>query len=1400
MISNQNTHSTCSNAGSKRQRTYDPSDSPDIEPPTKVSKTSSGPRRYHIGDGQETQNHEVEPVLELEEQLKGTLRTKNAIACCPPSAVARIFTNILSWIVHEAQTDFSGSVTVIVVADVSTMQQLREDVYRNFPALSTYAATGNENDMTSFNMPEKGAIFMSVQALAQLLPRNVLPLMQISAILFYCPMLFGTRSQPDAIIERVMLDSALRSAPMARPRILVLSTTLQPISPGSAVHQFAKSLNASLLGFSGSEVTSGSQSLSMELVVTYLRQEVLQETLLCKKLRDCDPEGRYLGRHFRRAKLALGELGPCAADLVWREACAALSEDQGLRAPLSRAQELVKHWPFKLPNLDLSSRNMNVTHKFMRFAQILESFRSFGDSFRGIVFVEKRAIAQLLVALIHGLMPHLQFLRPVALLNHNRSSDYTLPENSFYRQYASGQFNLLVTTKSYEDVALPQASVVILFDVFESQLFHAYARSCIKDKGGHLIHMIEEGNNAHRHALAKASFDSDMLRWCNNVRHDSLCIIPPKPLYESNDAYISDSEDDQDVDFIQDPVSGHRLEKHQATRALFCYVDRLARSSRISRNEDFLKYVVFESSGDPEWHCVVRLPGTPIDRLSGPRCHSRALARREACYSACRQLQHLGELTSPFFPRPHPLNQPSSQDGGAEVLINPNHERPHIPLSPDFWRISVSRPPLPDFLYPWIVSTAAVGSGLDERAPICILTRIPLPDLPNFQLFHLNKPLQLRFHRAPPVKLESNQFEQTHRFTVKFCRIVMNKPFESSSWRDMGYLFLPMKRTWKPPPGPDQQSSPLPFISGVDWDTVTLVSETWAVPLVNLVHLEHDLEDAVVQDRAVEFTHRCEISRVRSDMTPLSEVDDKPAGYSLLKYAAFSADGRFENGGKTLLEQCHSRRKTFSGLLEPNQPILEVTRMAGATNCLNPRIPSSADIPDKAVQLLIPEYSRKLTVPASTLRMGYLLPSVTRRIDELLLVKQLNAKILGRCVRDDLLVIATASPLAGNEYDYERLELLGDAFLKYLSSIYVYAQSPQGSEGELHTARQKYISNQQLCDITSHLGLPGYIQVKPFNLKSWLPHGMRLGDPQKESTSVKPTQPSSNTLYEQSSKPSKPLMDPDTANRSTNRKKRPKNSPLLSPIANKTVADVAEAIIGAACISGGRDAGLKAAKALMIPFTGIEEWCDLDRDDCIPQPSTGRHLETSAVNAIEGIIGHALQKKHLLTLALIHSTFNTAEMKNHQRLEFIGDAILDFLVVRHLFDRNPHASPGDLSVLKSMMVSNSTLAAICVWSRLHKFIHGTQQLGQIIHKYERALLDQQTAMLSMAHGESKSMTQYWKDLEAPKALSDVVESIIGAALVSDGFSQAGVDAIFGTLLLPFYEKYLPLRTAQGASE
>lgn len=46
---------------------------------------------------------------------------------------------------------------------------------------------------------------------------------------------------------------------------------------------------------------------------------------------------------------------------------------------------------------------------------------------------------------------------------------------------------------------------------------------------------------------------------------------------------------------------------------------------------------------------------------------------------------------------------------------------------------------------------------------------------------------------------------------------------------------------------------------------------------------------------------------------------------------------------------------------------------------------------------------------------------------------------------------------------------------------------------------------------------------------------------------------------------------------------------------------------------------------------------------------------------------------------------------NYQRLEFLGDAVLDMIIMEHLFLKFPNASPGALSELKKQTVMNATL-------------------------------------------------------------------------------------------------------------
>lgn len=67
------------------------------------------------------------------------------------------------------------------------------------------------------------------------------------------------------------------------------------------------------------------------------------------------------------------------------------------------------------------------------------------------------------------------------------------------------------------------------------------------------------------------------------------------------------------------------------------------------------------------------------------------------------------------------------------------------------------------------------------------------------------------------------------------------------------------------------------------------------------------------------------------------------------------------------------------------------------------------------------------------------------------------------------------------------MNIPGDAYLKYLSSIYLFVTNPSQHEGALHSARLRIISNKALLQNGDSAGLPPFIQAKNFVSKFWRP-------------------------------------------------------------------------------------------------------------------------------------------------------------------------------------------------------------------------------------------------------------------------------------------------------------------------
>jgi ribonuclease-3 len=132
-------------------------------------------------------------------------------------------------------------------------------------------------------------------------------------------------------------------------------------------------------------------------------------------------------------------------------------------------------------------------------------------------------------------------------------------------------------------------------------------------------------------------------------------------------------------------------------------------------------------------------------------------------------------------------------------------------------------------------------------------------------------------------------------------------------------------------------------------------------------------------------------------------------------------------------------------------------------------------------------------------------------------------------------------------------------------------------------------------------------------------------------------------------------------------------------------------------------------------------------------------------------IGYQFKNPALLTQALTHRSFSA---NNNERLEFLGDGALNFIIANQLYQRFPKLPEGDLSRLRAQLVKESTLSEIAF----------SLNIGDA---------------LKLGEGELKSAG--WR---RPSILADALEAIIGGVYVDGGFASAEA------LILSLYQEKL----------
>ncbi len=95
---------------------------------------------------------------------------------------------------------------------------------------------------------------------------------------------------------------------------------------------------------------------------------------------------------------------------------------------------------------------------------------------------------------------------------------------------------------------------------------------------------------------------------------------------------------------------------------------------------------------------------------------------------------------------------------------------------------------------------------------------------------------------------------------------------------------------------------------------------------------------------------------------------------------------------------------------------------------------------------------------------------------------------------------------------------------------------------------------------------------------------------------------------------------------------------------------------------------------------------------------------SSELEACEAILGYRFRDRELLKCCLTHASAARTRIESNERLEFLGDSVLGTVVCEMLYERYPEASEGELTRIKSIVVSRSTCAAIARELDLEQFM------------------------------------------------------------------------------------------------
>jgi len=476
------------------------------------------------------------------------------------------------------------------------------------------------------------------------------------------------------------------------------------------------------------------------------------------------------------------------------------------------------------------------------------------------------------------------------------------------RRFRQGDLNcLFATSVAEEGLDIPDCNLVIRFDLYSTVIQYIQSRGRARQPNSKYVHFMEIGNMEHAATFREVRKNENVLR--------NFCQALPEDRLLSGNSYNMDhflAKEKSTMRTYVEPSTGAKLTYRMSLSVLANFVASLPHNAESIQNPEYIM-----STQGKNFICEVILPeNSPVHGAIGRPADTKQVAKCSAAFEAClllRKGNHLdAHLLSTYKDR-----GPAMRNARLALTSKANTEY-DMRTKPRLWKAGE----VPSQLFLTVLTLQDPGQMGRVSQPLGLLTRQPLPQVPQFHLFFDSE------KRSPVIcttiseslKVNSETLDLINTFTLRIFWDVFSKEYESDLSK-MPYFMVPIIETEKDFAA--EKKNPCDLIA---WDILHTVHEKQWLSWDEAMTPESFFENRYLYD-PFDGSRKLWTVKVTHDYKPLDPVPPNTAARSTKK-----------NNSNILEYSCSlfkvaRAKRTFS----ETQPVIEAELIPVRRNLLDDR-------------------------------------------------------------------------------------------------------------------------------------------------------------------------------------------------------------------------------------------------------------------------------------------------------------------------------------------------------------------------------------------------------------------------------------------------------------------------------